>query len=225
MIILPLFYCLVNAFAIHSGGNYCCDNIVIVLLLPPIHAPRHPARLSKTYFFLVLPPFRTPTPWARYSAAASFLFYLLGRHQGSGRGILRRLLSCFTSWAGTKALGEVILGLFLLVLPPGQATRPWARYSAASSFLLYLLYGHRCLVRGIPRRLLSCFTSCAGNVALGEVFRGVFFLVLPPGQSPRLWVRYSAAASFLFYLLCRHQSPGRGILRRLLSCFTSWAGN
>ena len=152
-------------------------------------------------------------------------YYLLSGHQRHGRGIPRRLLSCFTSWAGTKALGEVILGLFLLVLPPGQATRPWARYSAASSFLLYLLYGHRCLVRGIPRRLLSCFTSCAGNVALGEVFRGVFFLVLPPGQSPRLWVRYSAAASFLFYLLCWHLSPGRGILRRLLSCFTSWAGN
>ena len=174
MIILPLFYCLVNAFAIefaiefaigfaiHSGGNYCCNSIVIVLLLPPIHAPGHPARLSKTYFFLVLPPFRTPTPWVRYSAAASFLLYLLCRH--------------------------------------------------------------RCLVRGIPRRLLACFASCAGLKAMGEVFCGGFFLALPPGQAPRPWARYSTAASFLFCLLCRHQGSGRGILRRLLSCFTSCAG-
>ena len=175
MIILPLFYCLVNAFAIefaiefaigfaiHSGGNYCCNSIVIVLLLPPIHAPGHPARLSKTYFFLVLPPFRTPTPWARYSSAASFLFYLLGRHQGSGRGNSRRLPSCFTSCAGNAALDEVFHGAFLPALPPVQAPMPCARYSAASSFLLYLLCRHQGSGRGILRRLLSCFTSCAGT--------------------------------------------------------------
>ena len=124
-------------------------------------------------FLPVLPPGQAPKPWARYSEAASFLFYLLGRHQGHGRGNSRRLLPCFTSCTGTDALCEVFRGVFFLALPPVQATRPWARYSAASSFLLYLLYWHRCLGRGIPRRLPSCFTSWAGNEALGEVVSSI----------------------------------------------------
>ena len=105
-----------------------------------------------------------------------------------------------TSYASTKTLGEVLRSFFLFALPPMRAPRPWVRYSAAFSCLLYLAWRHRGPGRGTPWLFLACFTSYAGTEALGEVLRSFILVTLPPTQALRPWARYSSIVNWIVRL-------------------------